>query len=139
MALFIDCEIVHADICVFLCRLKTWKLERPNRVHKRKLRATHRERRRVPRKRGDWACRDSGSGMVGGEASQFRRKTRGVFIILSKAIVKKSSQCLTSCVLLLYCCTSIDISTAAVGRTKYVIVTTLDPNPNPNPNWNAMG
>ena len=34
-------------------------------VLKRKLRATHRERRRVPRKTGDGACRDSASGTVG--------------------------------------------------------------------------
>ena len=32
-----------------------------------KIRATHRERRRVPRKTGGGACRDSGSGMVGVE------------------------------------------------------------------------
>ena len=31
------------------------------------LQATHRERRRVPRKTGDGACRDSGSGTVGVE------------------------------------------------------------------------
>ena len=55
------------DICVFWCWLKTWKLERPNRMLKRKLRATHRERRRVPRKTGGGACTDSGSGMVGVE------------------------------------------------------------------------
>ena len=32
-----------------------------------KVRATHRERRRVPRKTGDGDCRDSGSGTVGVE------------------------------------------------------------------------
>ena len=31
------------------------------------LQATHRERRRVPRKTGDGACRDSGGGTEGGE------------------------------------------------------------------------
>ena len=67
MVLFIDCEIVHADTCVFRCWMKTWKLEGPNRVLKRELRATHRERRRVSRQTGDRACRDSGSGTVGVE------------------------------------------------------------------------
>ena len=52
---------------VFWRWLKTWKLERSNRVLKRKLPATHRERRRVPRKTGDGACRDGGSGTVGVE------------------------------------------------------------------------
>ena len=47
--------------------LKTCKLERSNRVLKRKLRATHRERMRVPRKTGDGACIDSGTGTVGVE------------------------------------------------------------------------
>ena len=37
------------------------------RVLKRKLRAAHRERRRVPRKTGDEACRDSGGGTEGVE------------------------------------------------------------------------
>ena len=64
--LLIARSCIH-DICVFWCWLKTWKLERPNRVLKRKLRVTHRERRRVPRENGDGACRDSGSGVVGVE------------------------------------------------------------------------
>ena len=34
---------------------------------KRKLRATHRVRRRVPRKTGDGTCKDSGGGTVGVE------------------------------------------------------------------------
>ena len=55
------------DICVFWCWLKTWKLEHPNRALKRKLRAAHRERRRVPRKTAGGSCRDSGSVMVGVE------------------------------------------------------------------------
>ena len=46
---------------------------------------------------------------AGCRANWFRRKTRGVFNIKSKAIFKKSSQGLSTCVLLLYCCTSIDI------------------------------
>ena len=50
-----------------MCILEFAELERPNRVLKRKLRATHRERSRVPRKTGGGACRDSGSGMVGVE------------------------------------------------------------------------
>ena len=54
-------------ICVFWRWQKTWKLERSNRVLKRKLRATHRELRRVPRKTGDGACRYSGSVTVGVE------------------------------------------------------------------------
>ena len=37
------------------------------RVLKRKLRAAHRERRRVPCKTGDGACRDSGGGTEGVE------------------------------------------------------------------------
>ena len=53
----------------------------------------------------------------GCRANRFRRKTRRVFITWSKPIFKKSSQYLTTCVLLLYYCTSIDI-TAAVGKTK---------------------
>ena len=62
----------------------------------------------------------------------FRRKTRGIFIILSKAIFKLSSQVLT-CVLLLYCCTSIDIVDDRRGKNeKYVIVTTR-PEPQPKP------
>ena len=54
-------------ICVFSVWLKTWKLECSNRVLKRKIRATHRVRRRVPRKAGDGACEDSGGGTVGVE------------------------------------------------------------------------
>ena len=54
-------------ICGFWRWLKTWKLECSNRVLKRKLRATHRERSRVPRQIGDGACRDSGNGAVGVE------------------------------------------------------------------------
>ena len=46
-------------------------------------------------------------------------------------IFKKTSQDLTACVLLLYCCTSIDI--VVDGRRgkneKNVIMNTLDPNP----------
>ena len=37
------------------------------RVLKRKFRAAHRERRRVPIKTGDGACRDNGGGTVGVE------------------------------------------------------------------------
>ena len=55
------------DICVFWRWLNTWKLERSNRVLKPKLRATHRDRMCVPRKTGDKACRDTGSGTVGVE------------------------------------------------------------------------
>ena len=55
------------DICRFWRWLTTWKLERSNRVLKRKLRATHRGRSRVPRQTGDGACKDSGSGAVGVE------------------------------------------------------------------------
>ena len=51
-------------MCALWRWLKTWKLERSNRVLKRKLRATHRGRRRIPRKTGDEACRDTGSGAV---------------------------------------------------------------------------
>ena len=61
--LLIARSCVHV-ICVFWRWLKTWKIERSSRVLKRKLRATHRERRRVPRKTGDGACRDSGGGTV---------------------------------------------------------------------------
>ena len=50
-----------------MCILEFAELERPNRVLKRKLRATHRERSRVPRQTGDGACKDSGSGAVGVE------------------------------------------------------------------------
>ena len=53
--------------------LKTWKLERSNRVRKRKLQATHRERRRVPRKMGDGDCRNSVSGTVGVERIGYDR------------------------------------------------------------------
>ena len=48
------------------------------RVLIRKPRATHRERRRVPRKTGDGACTDCGSGTVGVER-------------IGKTIVKRSS------------------------------------------------
>ena len=73
----------------------------------------------------------------GCRANRFRRKTRGVFIIYSKGIFKKSSQGLT-CVLLLYCCTSRHCRRSSWENEKYVIITTR-PNPNPNPIWNAMG
>ena len=52
-------------MCVLWRWLKTWKLKRSNQVLKRKLRATHLERRPVPRKTGDGACRDSGRETVG--------------------------------------------------------------------------
>ena len=52
------------DMCVLWGWLKTWKLERSNRVFKLEVRASHRERLRVPRKTGDGACRDSGGGTV---------------------------------------------------------------------------
>ena len=45
--------------------LKTWKLERSNRVLKPKLRATHRGQTLVPRQTGDGACIDSESGTWG--------------------------------------------------------------------------
>ena len=96
------------DICVFWRWLKTWKLERSNRVLKRKLRATHRERRRVPRKTGDGACRDSGSGTVDGRCrvTWFRRKTRGVWIIgarrSSRKIPKFNNMCATTVLLYQY-------------------------------------
>ena len=66
LCLLIARSCMHGT-CIFWCRLKIWDLERPNRVLKRKLEATHREPRRVPRKTGNGACRDSGSGMVGVE------------------------------------------------------------------------
>ena len=64
----------------------------------------------------------------------------GVFIISSNAIFKKSSQGLTAHVLLLFCCTGIDIivDDRRGKDDKYVIMVTLDPNPNPNLNWNVM-
>ena len=63
MVLFIiDCEIMHAwHICVLWRWLKTWKLERRNRVLKRKLRATQRERMHVPRKTGDGLAETAGA------------------------------------------------------------------------------
>ena len=109
--------------------LKTWKLECSNRALKRKLRATHRVRKRVPRntagawrwvwsesfptensrrfhylEQGDRPEQDGRRGLPrqrgrggGCEANRFRRKTRGVFIILIKAFFKKSSRALTRC------------------------------------------
>ena len=71
MVLFIDCEIVHACVLGLTEDLEA-------RVLKGKPRATHRERRRVPRKTGHGACRDSGGGS---RVKRFRRKTRGVIII----------------------------------------------------------
>ena len=61
-----DCACMTC-LWLFWGWLKTWKLECSNPVLKRKLRATHRVRRRVPRKTGDGACGDSGGGTVGVE------------------------------------------------------------------------
>ena len=55
------------DICGFWRWLKTSQLERSNRVLKRKLRASHSVRGRVPRQTGEMAYRDSGRGTVGVE------------------------------------------------------------------------
>ena len=65
MVLFIDFarSCMHDIYMLFWGWLKTWKLE----CSKRKLRAAHRERRRVPLKTGDGACTYSGGGTVGVE------------------------------------------------------------------------
>ena len=64
----------------------------------------------------------------GWRANWFRRKTRGVFIIYSKAIFRKISQGLT-CVLVLYCFTSIDIiADSRLGKNEKYVIMTLDPN-----------
>ena len=129
MVLFIiDCEVVHAwRVCVLWRWLKTWKLERWNRVLKRtpgntpraNARPTQDGRRGLQRQRErDGGCR----------ANWFRRKTRGVFIIYSKAIFRKISQGLT-CVLVLYCFTSIDIiADSRLGKNEKYVIMTLDPN-----------
>ena len=73
-------------------------------------------------------------------ANRFRRKTRGVFITGSKAIFNNSSQCLTSCVSLLYWCTSIDIVDGRRGQNeKCVIMTTRRPEPQPKPSLEWYG
>ena len=51
-------------MCIYILGwLKTWKLE----CSSEKLRAAHREQRRIPRKTGDEACRDRWGGTVGVE------------------------------------------------------------------------
>ena len=88
----------------------------PGNTPRAKARPTQDGRRGLQRQRErDRGCR----------ANRFGRKTRGVFIIKSKAIFKKSYQGLTTCVLLLYYCTSIDVVDGRRGqKRKYVIVTT---------------
>ena len=61
MVLFIDCEIVHA--CVFLGLTEDLEVRALN----GKPLETLRERRRVPRKTGDGACRNGGAGTEGVE------------------------------------------------------------------------
>ena len=92
------------EICGFWRWPKTWKLERSKRVLKRKLRATHRERSRVPRKTGDGACRNSGSGTVGVERIGSGGKPEACSLFRAKGDLEESPQGLTTCVLLLYCC-----------------------------------
>ena len=107
-----------------MCILEFAELERPNRVLKRKLRATHRERSRVPRKTGGGACRDSGSGKVGVERTGCDGKPGAFSLFRARRSSTKVPQDLT-CILLLYCCTSIDIVDGRRGENgKYVTMTT---------------
>ena len=119
------------EICGFWRWPKTWKLERSNRVLKRKLRATHRERSRVPRKTGDGACRNSGSGTVGVERIGSGGKPEACSLFRAKGDLEESSQGLTTCVLLLYCCTSIDIVDGRRAKTKKYVIMTTRPEPYP--------
>ena len=106
------------DICVFSRWLKTWKIERSNRVLKPKLRATQRERRRVCHKTGDKACRDSGSGTMGVEPIGSDGNPESFSVFWSKAIFTKSCQGLTTCVSLLYCSTSTDVVDGRRGKNE---------------------
>ena len=69
------------------------------RVLKRKPRATHGERRRVPRKTGDGASRDSGGGTVGVEriGSEGKPESLPLFRTMQRAIFKKTFQTLSTC------------------------------------------
>ena len=94
-------------------------LEAP--VLKRKLRPTHRERRRVPRKTGDGACRDSGGGTMGVERIGSDGKPESLSLFRTKRTSRKVPK-LYHHVLVLYCCTSVDIFDGRRGKNKKTLI-----------------
>ena len=105
------------DMCVLWGWLKTWKLERSNRVLKRKFRATHRERRRAPRMTGGGACRDSrGVGWwVSTESVRTEKPSR--FHYLERGDLQEKSLRFN----VYYCCIAVPVQTlvtAAVGKRE---------------------